>query len=108
MTEKALVSVDDSTSLETGLQRFLDESEQFINLRVRRNAQYTLEIGERLLEVHERLAGIGRDGLFQPWLQKIRWSQPTAWRYMQLATFPDENKPFIVNTFFPFRLIVLL
>lgn len=52
-----------------------------VNLRAR-TIETSLEIGQHLEAAHQKLAGVGRDGAFGPWVKaKCGFSASTAYRY---------------------------
>ena len=81
----------DYTALDLETRIVVRQRTEEIRVLVRRSAQDIIDIGAKLIDVKARLG----HGNFGPWLEaEFGWSQPTAWRFMNVA---DKFKSFNLN-----------
>lgn len=79
----------DYASLDTATSQFLQQQTGEIRALMRRTAQEIIEVGQKLIDVKERL-GYGQ---FEGWLQaEFDWTQMTANRFMNVAKQFESNK----------------
>lgn len=79
MTQIALFNY---AGLDTETRIIVQQRTSEIKTLVRRSAQDIIEIGQKLIEVKERLG----HGNFGPWLEReFGWTTTTAWNFMQVA-----------------------
>ena len=72
----------DYSQLDSGTSMFVREQTEEIRGLIKRTAQGILDIGQKLLEIKEKLG----HGNFLSWLKtEFNWSEPSAQRFMQVA-----------------------
>ena len=72
----------DYSQLDSGTSTFVREQTEEIRGLMKRTAQGILDIGQKLLEIKEKLG----HGNFLNWLKtEFNWSEPSAQRFMQVA-----------------------
>jgi hypothetical protein len=83
----------DYDSLDIDTRSFVQEKTQAIHARLKRTAEDIVAIGQDLIEVRDRLACVGRGGLFHPWLRaEFDMARRMAYNFISVAErFGDSN-----------------
>lgn len=101
MDDRQLALFDYGT-LDLDTRSFVQTKTAEIRILVKQTAQGIIEIGQRLIEVKERLG----HGNFLPWLQgEFNWSLQSAKRFMNVAETFGQNQQIV--DFYPSALYLL-
>jgi len=92
--EVVQASLFNYSSIDAETTAYLKQNAQETRTLLKRTTEDIIRIGQNLMEAKARLP----HGQFTPWVKaELGISQPTAWRFMQVARGKEIKKSFTVN-----------